>query len=54
MKCADSKKEGISLLASLDENYLPQLKVLLTSVAASNPGQVKGSTFCTAVLQRKS
>lgn len=42
MKCADSKKEGISLLASLDENYLPQLKVLLTSVAASNPGRVEG------------
>lgn len=29
----------IALLATLDRNYLPQLQVLLTSVAVNNPGE---------------
>ena len=31
--------DTISLLAALDENYLPQLHVLLTSVHLNNPGE---------------
>lgn len=31
--------DAISLLAALDENYLPQLHVLLTSVYLNNPGE---------------
>ena len=32
-------KEKIHLLLTLDHNYLPQLKILLTSVALNNPGE---------------
>lgn len=31
--------EPIALLTTLDQNYLPQLQVLLTSVAVNNPGE---------------
>lgn len=31
-------KEEINILVSLDENYIPQLKVLLTSLYLNNPG----------------
>ena len=29
----------LRLLVTLDQNYLPQLQVLLTSVAVNNPGE---------------
>lgn len=32
-------KDVLNLLVSLDENYLPQLEVLLTSIAVNNPGE---------------
>ena len=31
--------DAIRLLFALDENYLPQLRVLLTSIAVNNPGE---------------
>lgn len=31
--------DDIKLLVTLDENYLPHLQVLLTSIHASNPGE---------------
>ena len=31
--------DTIKLLTTLDENYLPQLQVLLTSLAVNNPGE---------------
>lgn len=31
--------ESISLLTTLDQNYLPQLRTLLTSLAINNPGE---------------
>lgn len=31
--------ETISILAALDENYLPQLQVMLTSMYLNNPGE---------------
>ncbi len=40
MECADKgNKDTLRLLVSLDQNYLPQLQVLLTSVALNNPGE---------------
>ena len=38
MECAD-KRDALRLLVTLDRNYLPQLRVLLTSVAVNNPGE---------------
>ena len=34
-----NKLDTINLLVSLDENYIPQLNVLLTSIAINNPGE---------------
>ena len=31
--------DTLSLLVSLDKNYLPQLQVLLTSLRLNNPGE---------------
>ena len=31
--------DTIRLLVSLDRNYLPQLRVLLTSIRLNNPGE---------------
>lgn len=31
--------DEISLLTTLDQNYLPQLQVLLTSLSINNPGE---------------
>ena len=32
--------EPILLLTTLDQNYLPQLQVLLTSLSLNNPGEI--------------
>lgn len=41
MECAGKRKgDPIRLLVSLDENYLPQLQILLTSIAVNNFGEV--------------
>ncbi|MFQ9984339.1 MAG: glycosyltransferase family 8 protein [Lachnospiraceae bacterium] len=39
MACGKQKQNPIRLLVALDENYLPQLHVLLTSAAVNNPGE---------------
>ena len=39
MACGKQKQNPIRLLVALDENYLPQLQVLLTSAAVNNPGE---------------
>ena len=31
--------DTISILAALDENYLPQLQVMITSLYMNNPGE---------------
>ena len=31
--------EPMALLTTLDQNYVPQLQVLLTSLAVNNPGE---------------
>lgn len=37
MECENKKRDTVRLLAALDQNYLPQLQVLLTSIAVNNP-----------------
>lgn len=32
--------ESISLLTTLDQKYLPQLRTLLTSLSINNPGEI--------------
>lgn len=39
LACGKQKQNPIRLLVALDENYLPQLHVLLTSAAVNNPGE---------------
>lgn len=40
MECEDRTRNIIRLLVALDQNYLPQLQTLLTSVAVNNPGEI--------------
>ena len=40
MENADKKNSAIRLLVALDENYLPQLQVLLTSISINSPQDV--------------
>ena len=40
MECAGKEEKNIiRLLVALDQNYLPQLQVLLTSIAVNNPDE---------------
>ena len=41
--------DAICLLAALDEGYVPQLGVLLTSIYLNHPGE----PFCTAAWEKK-
>lgn len=43
----ERKRESMNLLVSLDENYLPQLQVLLASLCQNCPGRQVPYTCCT-------
>lgn len=44
--------EPMVLLTTLDERYLPQLQVLLTSLSIHNPGEKSHCFCCTAASRR--